>query len=218
MALQACVRGRQYYPLDAELLFREAQLRRQARDFPAAAACLERLLNEPEDEHFASVDSELRGSRARDLLGHIYLDMKNFEKAKEQWDFILRNNPDDLAGHLGLAELLLEQKDWNQFDQNLQGIQQLTNDEQTVSLLQARELLAQQRFEETRALLLPMIERFPHALPWRVLLSHAYLQEGKDWQAAEASLRQILSLDPDHAEARNNLKILLRDNPPGSDQ
>ncbi len=35
-ALQTCIRGRQYYPLDAELLFREAQLRRQARDLPGS--------------------------------------------------------------------------------------------------------------------------------------------------------------------------------------
>jgi len=211
-ALQACVRGRQYYPMDVELLFREAVLRRQARDLSGAAVCLERLLAEPEQEHFASVDADLRGTRARDLLGHVYLDMKQFDKAKEQWDHILGTNPDDLAGYLGLAELWLEQKQWQEFEKALGRIQQLTSDEQTVPLLQARALLAQQSFNETRAIILPMIDKYPRSLPWRVLLSHTYLQEGKDWQAAEAALRQVLSLDPDHAEARHNLDVFLREN------
>jgi Flp pilus assembly protein TadD len=43
----------------------------------------------------------------------------------------------------------------------------------------------------------------------RVLLSHALLQEGKDWPAAEQALRKVLELDPGNVEARNNLAVLL---------
>jgi hypothetical protein len=44
-----------------------------------------------------------------------------------------------------------------------------------------------------------------------VILSHVYLQEGRDWPAAERALRDILALDPGHGEARRNLAVLLRD-------
>jgi glycosyltransferase involved in cell wall biosynthesis len=209
-ALQACVRGRQYYPLDVELLFREAVLRRQARDLPGAAACLERLLAEPEAVHFASVDADLRGARARNLLGYVYLELKQFDKAKEQWEHILSEEKNALAPHLGLAELLLEQKQWLQFDQLLLRLTELAGDEQTVEPLRARSLLVQQRFAEARSLIERMIEKNPRLVPWRVLLSHCLLQEDKDRLAAERALRDILALDPDHQEARHNLAVLLR--------
>src|SRR5262249_14958569 len=38
---------------------------------------------------------------------------------------------------------------------------------------------------------------------------HALLQEGKDRAAAEEALRDVLVLDPGHAEARHNLAVLL---------
>jgi Flp pilus assembly protein TadD len=42
-----------------------------------------------------------------------------------------------------------------------------------------------------------------------VVLSHALLHEGKDWQRAEQALGTVLQLDPGNAEARNNLPLLL---------
>jgi hypothetical protein len=36
------------------------------------------------------------------------------------------------------------------------------------------------------------------------------LQEGRDWNAAENALRDVLTLDPNHAEARQNLAVLMR--------
>jgi FkbM family methyltransferase len=41
-----------------------------------------------------------------------------------------------------------------------------------------------------------------------VLLSHVLLQEGKEPAAAEQALRDVLSLDPQNAEARQNLAVL----------
>ena len=45
--------------------------------------------------------------------------------------------------------------------------------------------------------------------PW-VLLSQVLLQEGRDWPAAERALPRVLELDPNNAEARHNLGLLLR--------
>jgi len=51
---------------------------------------------------------------------------------------------------------------------------------------------------------------FPEAAEPCVYLSHALLQEGVDWDAAEEALRAVLRLDPDDRTARRNLEILLR--------
>jgi hypothetical protein len=42
----------------------------------------------------------------------------------------------------------------------------------------------------------------------RVLLSHAFLQQGIDNKAAEEALLHVLALAPDHAEAKNNLAVV----------
>ena len=44
----------------------------------------------------------------------------------------------------------------------------------------------------------------------RAVLSHALSQEGRDLDAAERALRDILALEPQNAEARQNLGVLLR--------
>jgi hypothetical protein len=41
-----------------------------------------------------------------------------------------------------------------------------------------------------------------------VILSHVLLQEGRDPQAAEKALHDVLALDPNHREARHNLAAL----------
>jgi Flp pilus assembly protein TadD len=44
----------------------------------------------------------------------------------------------------------------------------------------------------------------------RVVLSHALLQEGRDFDAAERALRDVLAREPQNAEARQNFGMLLR--------
>src|SRR5262245_26518417 len=75
---------------------------------------------------------------------------------------------------------------------------------------QAREHLAQRRLAEARQAAEQAIARAPYALRPRVLLSHALLQEGRDWDAAEQALREVLRLDPRSEEAWRNLVTLLR--------
>jgi Tfp pilus assembly protein PilF len=55
------------------------------------------------------------------------------------------------------------------------------------------------------------VQQWPRALAAHVLLSHALLQEGKDLAAAEVALRQVLALDPGHAEAHHNLALVLHE-------
>jgi len=76
--------------------------------------------------------------------------------------------------------------------------------------LRARAHLTRKEYEPAKALLQEAIEHAPHALAPRVVLSHALLQEGRDLAAAERALREVLVLDAGHAEARQNLGVLLR--------
>jgi hypothetical protein len=48
----------------------------------------------------------------------------------------------------------------------------------------------------------------PTAVQPRMLLSHALLQEGLDWPAAQRALQEVLALAPEHGEAQHNLAVL----------
>jgi hypothetical protein len=74
----------------------------------------------------------------------------------------------------------------------------------------ARHCLAIREFAKARQTLEAIIVRVPKAVCPRVFLSHVLLQEGRDWSAAESTLRDILALDSDNAEAKSNLDVLLR--------
>jgi tetratricopeptide (TPR) repeat protein len=75
-------------------------------------------------------------------------------------------------------------------------------------LVQARGQLDRQAFAAARQAVEEAIARAPQALTPRVALSHILLREGRDWDALEKALRDVLALDPNHAEARHNLSVL----------
>ncbi len=107
-----------------------------------------------------------------------------------------------------LAELLLEQGRWLELDRVAE---HLTEPPGSVegAVMRARGKLARKEFAAARQLLEESIARSPQEVWPLVILSHLLLQEGKDLAAAERVLRRVLTLDPNHAQARHNLELLL---------
>jgi hypothetical protein len=102
-AMHMCQQGQQHYPLDAELLFQEALLRRDFGDLTGAALTLEKLLTTRESGHFASVDVGLRGFKARHNLAVIYREMGRMQDAEHAWRTVLTEEEYPPA-RVGLAE------------------------------------------------------------------------------------------------------------------
>jgi glycosyltransferase involved in cell wall biosynthesis len=202
-ALAACREGRAHYPDDAELLFQEGLAARDLGDRAGAEACLLRLLRGREGEHFASIDPGLRGYKARHNLAVLYLEQGRDAEAEAEWRAALAARPDFAPAWQALGELYLRQKRWDELEAVAAKLGA------GAVLLRARGHLARREFAAARALLEEAIARAPTALAPRVALSHAWLQEGHDPAAAERALRDVLALDPDHAEARHNLAVLL---------
>jgi glycosyltransferase involved in cell wall biosynthesis/Flp pilus assembly protein TadD len=210
-ALAACREGRQYYPDDAQLLFQEAILRREAGDRPGAEACLLHLLGTQERPHFASVVEGLRGHKARHNLAVIYHEQGRSAEAEAQWLAAIREEPAFLPAWIGLGELYLSR---GQLKELVPIVERLlcngAAELPATATLRARAHLARREFAEAREVLQGAIRRQPNDLVPRVLLSHALLQEGADFDAAEQALRDVLDLCPDHAEATSNLAVLVQ--------
>ncbi len=209
-AAAACHAGRGHYPEDAELLFLEALVRREQGDKSGAEANLLKLIAGREGAHFASVDAGLRGYKARHNLAVIYQEEGRLAEAEAQWTSVVREQPSFLPAVLGMGELFLAQQRWADFEgvvKRLQGVPQGSLD---AAVMQARGHLVRKEFVLARLLLRETIAQFPQALWPRVILTHVLLQEGRDWEAAEHALRDVLELAPNHAEACRNLDLLLQ--------
>jgi len=209
-ALATCRNGRGYYADDAELLFQEGLVLRELGDLEGAEKCLQELLQSRPQAHFASVDLGLRGYKARHNLGVLYEEQGRLAEAEVQWRAAVAERGDFVPAWLALADLCLKQGRWQALDE---AVGELGKDPQAAveaDVVRARAHLARKEFPAARGILEQTIGRIPGALRPRVILSHTLLQEGKDAGAAERALRDVLALDPDHAEARRNLSVLLR--------
>jgi tetratricopeptide (TPR) repeat protein len=104
-----CVRARQLYPDDKELLFRQAMLQHALGRLEEAAATYREVLDAPAERHFASVDAELAGIKARHNLAVVLGDLGAWNAAVCEWNTILSSQPDYGPAQEGLRQALQSQ-------------------------------------------------------------------------------------------------------------
>jgi glycosyltransferase involved in cell wall biosynthesis/Tfp pilus assembly protein PilF len=208
-ALEACRNGRKYYPDDVELLFQEGLVRREQGDRLGAENCWSRILQTKNTSHFGSVDVGLAGYKTRHNLAVIYEEQGRLAEAEAQWQAALTQQPDYLPACLGLAEVYLHQHHFHRLGQLIAQLDSVLPGSIWPTVLTAKAHLARREFPQARHILEEALTRFPREVTLWVVLSHALLQEGKDWQAAEQVLQRVLELEPGNTEAQNNLAALL---------
>lgn len=208
-SMTAIKQGQGVYPDDVELLFQEGVTLRHLGDAYGAIRAWEQVLKIPPGAHFASLNPGIRSYLTRQNLAIAYQDIKRFDQAEAQWRRIIDEHPEYEPGWRGLAELALCTQRWQVVEEIAKALEQQTDRSYAAILLRGRVMLARQEFEHARHCFQQVWEELPQALEPRIYLSYAYLQEGKDWVAAEHALRDILALDPNHSEARHNLDVLL---------
>lgn len=209
-ALHACQDAIKHYPDDHEILFQEALTLRDLGDRQGAIATLERLLTQRDGRHFASLDVGLRGYKTRHNLAVFLREEGRLDDAEKQWSLALEEQPDFGPALFGIAEICLAREDWPGFDKALQRIDQSAKNPLEAQILRARKHLALREFSLARDAIEIAIRMNGKAVWPRVVLTHILLQEAKDWVAAEKALRDVLALDPNHAEAMRNLQVLLQ--------
>jgi tetratricopeptide (TPR) repeat protein len=204
----ACRSGRAHCPGDAGLLLLHGLLLEDLGDLTTAETCLLRLLEAPAGDAAAAE----RAVVARHHLAQVYQAQGRAAEAELQWRAVLAERPDQAAAWLGLGQLHLAAGRWPELEAAAAGLEALPQGAAEAAVLRARGCLARRDYAAARALLESAIALSPVALTPRVLLSHALLQEDRDPEAAERALRDVLAVDPNNAEARRNLAVLLRRN------
>src|SRR5262249_18297676 len=133
--------------------------------------------------------------------------------AEAQWRAATAQEPAFLTAWLDLARLWAGQERWPELETVLGRLEGGPALAEEVLPLRARWFLARREFEAARRYLDEAIGRAPRAVHLRALRSHTFLQEGRDWAAAAAALREVLALDPGHQEAQHNLLVLYQQHP-----
>jgi tetratricopeptide (TPR) repeat protein len=212
-ALAVCQSGRRGYPQDAQLLFMESLLHRELGNLSQAEASLLELIGGNEGAHFASIAEGLRGPAARHNLAIVYREQGRLAEAEAQWRAALAQQAHYTPAWLGLGELYLAQGRLQELEtviRRVEGDCGATRQAAAGSVaLKARAQLGLKDFGTARRTLEEALVRFPVDPYLWVLLSHALLQGGQDWAAAERALRRVLELEPQNDEARRNLEVLM---------
>lgn len=94
-ALAACAAGLAIDPEDAELLFREAVIRRNGGDTSGAERCWRRVLTLRRPEQFSSVDSGIYGHLTRRNLAVLAEERGDIGEADRLWSEVLAECPGD---------------------------------------------------------------------------------------------------------------------------
>ena len=94
-ALAACAAGLALDPDDAELLFREAVVRRHSGDSAGAERCWRRILTLRRPEQFASLDQGIYGHLTRRNLAALAAERGDQDEAGRLWRAVLSERPGD---------------------------------------------------------------------------------------------------------------------------
>jgi tetratricopeptide (TPR) repeat protein len=106
-ALSESRRGREMFPRDVELRFREGVLLHELGRLDESRRAYLEVLSAREERHFASVDRALTGFKARQNLAVVAGDLGDFAEAERQWREVTLEAPKYRAGWRGLAETMI---------------------------------------------------------------------------------------------------------------
>ncbi len=200
-AVEIAQAGRQHCPHDPDLLLTHGVFLRESGELARAETCLLAVLESTASDGA----TRQRAWRARHNLALLYREQKRLPEAAAHWRALLSENPDLETARRCLAEVYLAQGRILDLEPLVTGLPAAAPE---TALLRARLHLARRQFPQARQLLETLLGRFPRLLEGHVLLSYVHLQEGRDPDAAERALQNVLELDPDNAEARHNLYVL----------
>lgn len=209
-ALATCRQGRIYYADDAEIQFHESVALHGVGELAAAIECLERLIAGSEARHFGSGARGLRGCIARSKLAGYLKEAGRLQNAMAQFRLALEEQPSYHPALFGLGDLCVAERDWAGLDGIVAMLKTMPKVAAEAEVFRGRAHQARGEFAAARAVLEAAIQAHPLAFTPRLVLSHVLMQEGLDLAATEQALRAVLAMDPGHAETRQNLDALLR--------
>ena len=137
-AERVCAQGRNLFPDDPELLFRDAVLAHRDGRLADAEQLYMQLVSYRGERYLASVDPTITGFKARQNLAAVYHDGGQADLAELQWRYVVAQVPEYRTGWRGLLESLFEQRRFHTAELEIERMQSIRGLESTAKLLGGR--------------------------------------------------------------------------------
>jgi GT2 family glycosyltransferase/tetratricopeptide (TPR) repeat protein/2-polyprenyl-3-methyl-5-hydroxy-6-metoxy-1,4-benzoquinol methylase len=206
-ASQTCQQGRALFPEDAELRFRQGVLLHDLGCLDEAARAYQDVLENREERHFTSVDSGIKGFKARQNLAVVYTDMGDLAAAEHHWRLIVREVPRYRSGWRGLGDVLLRQ---GKLGEAREVAEQLVGEAVLKGeglMLRGRVAAARGDHEQAERVFAEAVALRPDDVEVRNALCQFLFEHGRPGDAEQALL-DLLRVDPQNASAEHNLGVL----------
>jgi tetratricopeptide (TPR) repeat protein len=193
--------------------FLEANLLQEAGDHAAAEGRLRALLAAPQETAYSGLDAGLRGYKVRHNLAVLYRDQKRYAEAETEWEAAVAEEPGFGPAWVGLGELHLAQGRDDGVRRALESLERVQPGGTDAAVLRARWLARRGDVTAAREALEAASARDPRAVGPRLALGRILARDGRDPGAAERAFREVLALEPGHAEAERALNRLRTGSP-----
>jgi FkbM family methyltransferase len=203
-AWAACQQGLQWYPKDAELNFRKANLLLARGRLAEAVQAYQSVLQTEDEPHFGSVVRGITGHLARQNLAVVYTDLGESDRAEEQWRLIVQEVPRYRPGWQGLGEILVRQGKLSQAQELADRLMADPYLRGEGRMLHGRVAAAQGDIPKARRALEGAARECPNDPAPLGVLSRL-LFERREWGEAERALKEQVRRDPKDASAYHNL-------------
>ena len=200
-SLEVCQAARSVFPLDAELLFREAMALHELKSLHDAILRYQELLNLPKHDAFRSTDPGIEGYKCRFNLGVAFRDAGELDDAELQWRLVLEQYSDYVPAAQALCDLLVEQE---RFVTATIVAEQLSLQPNSgpAGLLQLSRIIEIQHGADSAFQFLTQ-----HLNEFEVLIEeycrHLFARE--EWEKCLSILHSLLAISPDNASALHNI-------------
>lgn len=203
-AMRIVTRGRELFPDDAELSFRQGILFQRAHRYEEAIDAYERAVEDREERHFSSRDWGITGHKARHNLASVYREMKRLDMEELQWRLALDDRPEYRSAWRGLTESLLQQQKFATLEveiENMRSFDSLEREAACSTVLRSNAMgetdLAKEQLKEA-------LSRWPNDLELLSFGCDFLFHHGEPAECLEP-LKTLCALAPNDASAWHNL-------------
>ncbi|MFC1759460.1 glycosyltransferase, partial [Planctomycetota bacterium] len=202
-----CALGRELFPEDVELTFRDGILQHQLGNFDASIESYKAVLVPHESNYFSSMDSGITGYKARHNLALVYCDAGDLRAAENEWRQVVNESPTFEAGWSGLVDCLSRQGNYAEAKKVVEQLAETANSEHEAELMIAQ--IAESEGDMTRArnALLNACERLPSNVAVLQALCKFLFERGPV-DAALAAQSKLNQLVPNDGAVLHNLATL----------
>lgn len=201
---ELCQAGLRLFPSDVELSFREGFIAHRLGQLERAIDGYRRALAAQGPRHFSSIDRGLRGYKTRHNLALVYEDFRQHSLAEEQWRMMIAEMPSYRFGWYGLVNNLILQSKFDRASRELELMASqsglaIDGCQLRSQLAKAKGDLRGARQELERGLKAEATNQSLLDQLCKLLFEFGQPEE------TESRLRELITLDPDHASAWQNL-------------